>query len=82
MSKVFSLQRYAIYVLFAAALFGASAPVVKLPLERVSPVLIAALAYCGGWRSVLGGLSVVARRPQTTAGELLRDRCRRYRRKG
>lgn len=48
MSKFFSLQRYAIYVLFAAALFGASAPVAKVLLERMSPVSLAALAYCGG----------------------------------
>jgi drug/metabolite transporter (DMT)-like permease len=43
-----SLQRYAIYVLVAAALFGASAPVAKLLLEQVSPVSLAALTYCGG----------------------------------
>lgn len=48
MSGFFSLQRYAIYVLAAAALFGASAPVAKMLLERVSPITLAALAYCGG----------------------------------
>jgi len=48
MSSFFSVQRYAIYVLAAAALFGASAPIAKLLLEQVSPVTLAALAYCGG----------------------------------
>lgn len=48
MSGFFSLQRYAIYVLAAAALFGASAPIAKMLLERMSPVTLAALAYCGG----------------------------------
>jgi drug/metabolite transporter (DMT)-like permease len=48
MSRFFSLQRYAIYVLAAAALFGASAPIAKLLLEQMSPVTLAALAYCGG----------------------------------
>lgn len=48
MSKFFSLQRHAIYVLIAAALFGASAPLAKLLLERTSPLSLAALAYCGG----------------------------------
>ena len=48
MSGFFSLQRYAIYVLAAAALFGASAPIAKMLLERMSAVTLAALAYCGG----------------------------------
>ncbi len=62
MSKFFSLQRYAIYVLFAAALFGASAPVAKVLLERMSPVSLAALAYCGG------GLALgIDARPQSIA---------------
>jgi drug/metabolite transporter (DMT)-like permease len=48
MSRFFSLQRHAIYVLAAAALFGASAPIAKLLLERMSAITLAALAYCGG----------------------------------
>jgi drug/metabolite transporter (DMT)-like permease len=48
MSRFFSLQRHAIYVLAAAALFGASAPIAKMLLERMSPVTLAALTYCGG----------------------------------
>jgi len=48
-----SLQRHAIYVLAAAALFGASAPIAKLLLERMSPVTLAALAYCGGGLALL-----------------------------
>lgn len=48
MSGFFSLQRHAIYVLAAAALFGASAPIAKWLLERMSPITLAALAYCGG----------------------------------
>jgi drug/metabolite transporter (DMT)-like permease len=48
MSGFFSLQRYAIYVLAAAALFGASAPIAKVLLEQMSAVTLAALAYCGG----------------------------------
>jgi drug/metabolite transporter (DMT)-like permease len=48
MSGFFTLQRHAIFVLTAAALFGASTPIAKLLLERMSPVTLAALAYCGG----------------------------------
>ena len=48
MSRFLSLQRHALYVLVAAALFGASAPVAKLLLEQMSAVSLAALAYCGG----------------------------------
>ena len=48
MSRFFPLQRHAIYVLAAAALFGASAPIAKMLLERMSAVTLAALAYCGG----------------------------------
>lgn len=48
MPKFFTLQRHAIYVLIAAALFGASAPLAKLLLERTSALSLAALAYCGG----------------------------------
>lgn len=48
MSKLFPLQRHAIYVLAAAALFGASAPIAKLLLERMPAISLAALAYCGG----------------------------------
>ncbi|HEV8332831.1 MAG TPA: DMT family transporter [Steroidobacteraceae bacterium] len=48
MSRFLSLQRHALYVLVAAALFGASAPVAKLLLAQMSAVFLAALAYCGG----------------------------------
>lgn len=48
MPKFFTLQRHAIYVLIAAALFGAGAPLAKLLLERTSALSLAALAYCGG----------------------------------
>jgi drug/metabolite transporter (DMT)-like permease len=54
MSGFFSLQRHAIYVLAAAAMFGASAPVAKILLERMSPVTLAALAYCGGGLALMG----------------------------
>jgi hypothetical protein len=37
-----------VYVLIAAALFGASAPIAKLLLESRSALSLAALAYCGG----------------------------------
>lgn len=63
MSKLFSLQRHAIYVLIAAALFGASAPLAKLLLERASPVSLAALAYCGGGLAL--GLAWLVRRART-----------------
>jgi drug/metabolite transporter (DMT)-like permease len=48
MAGFLALQRYALHVLVAAALFGASAPIAKLLLEQMSPVSLAALAYCGG----------------------------------
>ena len=54
MSGFFSLQRHAIYVLVAAALFGASAPIAKLLLERMSAAELAALAYCGGGLALMG----------------------------
>lgn len=56
MSGFLPLQRHAIYVLAAAALFGASAPIAKLLLLQVSPLTLAALAYCGG------GLALTAAR--------------------
>lgn len=48
MPKFLTLQRHGIYVLIAAVLFGASAPLAKLLLERTSALSLAALAYCGG----------------------------------
>ena len=48
MSRFISLQRRALSVLVAAALFGASAPIAKLLLTQISAVSLAALAYCGG----------------------------------
>lgn len=48
MARFFQLQRHAIYVLIAAALFGASTPIAKLLLERMSALSLAALAYGGG----------------------------------
>lgn len=59
-SRFFSLQRHAIHVLVAAALFGASTPVAKLLLERMSAVSLAALAYCGGGLA-LGGAWLIRR---------------------
>jgi drug/metabolite transporter (DMT)-like permease len=43
----FSIQRYAIYALAAAALFGASTPFAKLLLGEISPVMLAGLLYLG-----------------------------------
>ena len=43
----FSLQRYALLALCAAALFGASTPLAKLLLAEVSPVVLAGLLYLG-----------------------------------
>ena len=43
----FSVQRYALLALAAAALFGASTPLAKLLLEEISPVLLAGLLYLG-----------------------------------
>jgi len=44
----FSLQRYALLALAAAALFGASTPLAKLLLGEISPVMLAGLLYLGG----------------------------------
>ncbi|MBI4189638.1 MAG: DMT family transporter [Betaproteobacteria bacterium] len=43
----FKLQRYALFALFAAALFGASTPLAKLLLDSVSPTTLAGLLYLG-----------------------------------
>ena len=43
----FSIQRYALLALAAAALFGASTPLAKLLLSEASPVLLAGLLYLG-----------------------------------
>lgn len=43
----FSLQRYALFALAAAALFGASTPLAKLLLGGVSPIVLAGLLYLG-----------------------------------
>ncbi|MBB6095001.1 drug/metabolite transporter (DMT)-like permease [Povalibacter uvarum] len=48
MSRFYALQRHALYVLIAAALFGASAPLAKRLLEQQSPLSLAALVYLGG----------------------------------
>lgn len=49
-----SQRRYALYALFAAVLFGASAPGAKLLLGDVQPLSLAALLYIGCGLSVLG----------------------------
>lgn len=67
MSGFFFLQRYAVYVLAAAALFGASAPIAKLLLERMSAAELAALAYCGGGFALL--CAWLIRRVGANAGE-------------
>jgi drug/metabolite transporter (DMT)-like permease len=67
MSGFFPLQRYAIYVLTAAALFGASAPIAKLLLERMSPVTLAALAYCGGGLALMSAWLI--RRVRANTGD-------------
>ena len=41
------LQKYAVFALLAAALFGASTPLAKLLLDSVSPVTLAGLLYLG-----------------------------------
>ncbi len=43
----FSIQRYALFALAAAALFGASTPLAKLLLGGVSPIVLAGLLYLG-----------------------------------
>jgi drug/metabolite transporter (DMT)-like permease len=43
----FSIQRYALLALAAAALFGASTPFAKLLLGEISPVVLAGLLYLG-----------------------------------
>lgn len=43
----FKLQKYALFALLAAALFGASTPLAKLLLNGVSPVTLAGLLYLG-----------------------------------
>lgn len=63
MTKFFSLQRHAIYVLVAAALFGESTPVAKLLLEHMSAVSLAALAYCSGGLAL--GVAWLIRRSRT-----------------
>lgn len=68
MSKFFSLQRHAIYVLIAAALFGASAPLAKLLLERTSALSLAALAYCGGGLAL--GFVWLVRRARTVRSDV------------
>lgn len=60
MSRFYVLQRHAIYVLIAAALFGASAPLAKQLLEHQSPLSLAALAYLGG--GIALGLTWLLRR--------------------
>jgi drug/metabolite transporter (DMT)-like permease len=66
-SRFFSLQRHALYVLIAAALFGASAPVAKLLLEDRSALSLAALAYCGGGLAL--GLAWLGRRGRSNVPE-------------
>lgn len=68
MSGFFSLQRHAIYVLAAAALFGASAPIAKLLLERMGAVTLAALAYCGGGLALM--CAWVVRRARSNTHDL------------
>lgn len=41
------LQRYALFALSAAALFGASTPLAKLLLTHISPLVLAGLLYLG-----------------------------------
>lgn len=43
----FSIQRYALLALTAAALFGASTPLAKLLLQDISPLMLAGLLYLG-----------------------------------
>ena len=43
----FSVQKYALFALLAAALFGASTPLAKLLLDGISPVTLAGLLYLG-----------------------------------
>jgi drug/metabolite transporter (DMT)-like permease len=43
----FKIQKYALFALLAAALFGASTPLAKLLLDSVSPVTLAGLLYLG-----------------------------------
>jgi len=68
MSRFLPLQRHALHVLAAAALFGASAPLAKRLLEDQSALSLAALAYLGG--GVALGIAWLLRRrrrvlPQT-----------------
>lgn len=60
MSRFYVLQRHAIYVLIAAALFGASAPLAKRLLVEQSALSLAALAYLGAGISL--GLAWLFRR--------------------
>lgn len=71
MSKFLSLQRHAVYVLIAAALFGASTPIAKLLLESRSALSLAALAYCGGGLAL--GLVWLPRRGRSPAREAHRQ---------
>lgn len=48
-----SLQRYAFLALLAAALFGVSAPLAKLLVAGMHPVLLAGLLYLGSGASLL-----------------------------
>lgn len=65
MSGFLPLQRHAIYVLIAAALFGASAPLAKLLLEHMGAVSLAALTYSGGGLAL--GCAWLVRRMLTQA---------------
>ena len=70
-------QRYALFALLAAALFGVSAPVAKLLGANTSPVMLAALLYLGSgcglliWRTA-GRLAAPQRPAQArlAAGEV------------
>ncbi len=45
-------QRYALFALAAAALFGVSTPLAKLLLDEISPVVLAGLLYLGSGRGL------------------------------
>jgi drug/metabolite transporter (DMT)-like permease len=57
----FSLQRYAMFALASAALFGAATPVVKPLAGSLSPVLLAGLLYLGSFLGL--ALARAVRRP-------------------
>jgi drug/metabolite transporter (DMT)-like permease len=48
-----AVQRYALFALLAAALFGASTPLAKLLLQDASPLLLAGLLYLGSGSGLL-----------------------------